>query len=148
MEQKKEIFVLSGAGHKGSVKISALEDTTNRVKVECNLDFRPSGATLYIIGDEIEKTTLYDSKTALELPFVSNSVQGCVVRTSAITMFGGRGNKAEMLAKIEGEKHLAKPLEKVTNSPQSQSKTSDMRSAKTAETKCAKAAENEPQNIV
>ena len=104
MEVKKDIFVLLGAGHKGSVKISR-EDGKRTVKIECNLDFRPNGATLYLIGDEIAKTTLYDSKTTLELPFSSKTLQGCVVRTSAITMFGGRGNKAEMLAKIDGEKH-------------------------------------------
>ena len=75
MEVKKDIFVLLGAGHKGSVKISR-EDGRQTVKIECNLDFRPNGATLYLIGDEIAKTTLYDSKTTLELPFQSKTLQG------------------------------------------------------------------------
>ena len=138
MENKKEIFVLCGAGHKGSVKISALENAKNRVKIECNLDFRPSEATLYIIGDEIAQTQLYDSKTTIELPFLSNNVQGCIVRTSAITMFGGRGNRAEMLAKIEGEKHPNKPLEKAKNTSLSERKIGEITSAKVTE--------NEPQN--
>lgn len=112
MLTKKEIFVLTGSGHKGSVKISPVDGNKNRVIIECNLDFRPNNATLYIIGDEIAKTPLNDSKTTAELPFVSNSVQGCVVRSSAQTMFGGRGDKAEMLAKISaesGQKPAQKP---------------------------------------
>ncbi|MBO4380873.1 MAG: hypothetical protein J5815_01820 [Clostridia bacterium] len=112
MLTKKEIFVLSGSGHKGSVKISPIDGSKNKVRIECNLDFRPNNATLYVIGDEIAKTPLNDSKTTTELPFLSNSVQGCVVRSSAQTMFGGRGDKAEMLAKINvenGQKSAQKP---------------------------------------
>lgn len=118
---KKEIFVLTGGGHKGSVKITPIENTANRVKIECNLDFRPTAATLYVVGDEIAKTTLNNSKTTIELPFVSTSAEGCVLRSSSITMFGGRGNRAEILARIEGEKRdktpvksTPKTLEKVT----------------------------------
>lgn len=103
METQKEIFVLTGSGHKGSVKISKTENK-NKIKIECNFDFRPSGATLYIVGDEIAQTTLNDNKLTCELPFLSNTIQGCVVRSSSFTMFGGRGNKSEMIAKIEGLK--------------------------------------------
>ena len=108
METKKDIFVLTGSGHKGSVKISSAE-SGNKVKVECNLDFRPSGATLYIIGDEIAQLALNDSKTCVELPFQSKSVDGCVIRSSSFTMLGGRGNKSEMLAKIDAAKHSKQP---------------------------------------
>ena len=108
METKKDIFVLTGSGHKGSVKISYAEGG-NKVKVECNLDFRPSGATLYIIGDEIAQLQLNDSKTCVELPFQSKSVDGCVIRSSSFTMLGGRGNKSEMLAKIDAAKHSKQP---------------------------------------
>ncbi len=143
METKKEIFVLSGAGHKGSVKISSFEEDKTHVKVECNLDFRPTGATLYIVGDEIAKTALYDSKTSVELPFVSNSVQGCVVRTSAITMFGGRGNKAEMLAKIEGEKHQNTAFEKAKIAPENGITAGEKTGEKIAENQARNAYENE-----
>ena len=108
METKKDIFVLTGSGHKGSVKISYAE-SGNKVKVECNLDFRPSGATLYIIGDEIAQLALNDSRTCVELPFQSKSVDGCVIRSSSFTMLGGRGNKSEMLAKIGAAKHPKQP---------------------------------------
>ena len=126
---KKEIFVLTGGGHKGSVKITPVEYVQNRVKIECNLDFRPTSATLYIVGDEIAKTTLNDNKTAIEVPFVSNNVEGCVLRSSSLTMFGGRGNRAEILAKIDGEKRenlpvksAPKTLEKaVKNEPEKES---------------------------
>ncbi|MBO4554415.1 MAG: hypothetical protein J5713_01410 [Clostridia bacterium] len=101
MLTKKEIFVLTGAGHKGMVKISPSKNSNQRVVVECNLDFRPSGATLYIVGDEIAQTALNDSKMTCEMPFPSNEVQGCVVRSSSLTMFGGRENKGEILAKID-----------------------------------------------
>ena len=109
MLTKKEIFVLTGSGHKGSVKISPIENSKNKVKVECNLDFRPSGATLYIIGDEIAQTELNDNKMSVELPFWSNCVQGIVVRSSALTMFGGRENKSEMLKKIDALRHSNLP---------------------------------------
>ena len=109
MLTKKEIFVLMGSGHKGSVKITPADSAKNQVEIECNLDFRPSGATLYIIGDEIAKLELNNSKTTDKVRFMSNSVQGCVIRSSSLTMFGGRGNKSEMLAKIdEGKRQKAK----------------------------------------
>ena len=104
MQTQKEIFVLMGGGHKGSVRITPVEGNKNRVRVECNLDFRPTLATLYIIGDEVAEMALKDSKTTHEVQFLSNNVQGCVVRSSSVTMFGGRLNKAEMLAKIGGGK--------------------------------------------
>lgn len=143
MLTKKEIFVLTGSGHKGSVKIAPIENSKNEVEIECNLDFRPSGATLYIIGDEIAQIALNNNKMNDKVRFVSNSVQGCVVRTSAITMFGGRGNKAEMLAKIEGEKHQNTSFEKAKITPEKGITTGEKTGEKTAEKQALNAYANE-----
>ena len=115
MLTKKEIFVLTGAGHKGSVKITPVENSKNEVEIECNLDFRPSGATLYVIGDEIAQLTLNNNKFKDKVRFVSNNVHGCIVRSSAFTMFGGRGNKSEMLSKIDAQKRPKLPIGQAQN---------------------------------
>ena len=73
---QKDIFVLTGGGRKGSVKITHFEGDERRAKIECNLDFRPSNATLYIIGDEIAQMTLNNNKMTVEVPFVSKDIQG------------------------------------------------------------------------
>ena len=125
MLTKKEIFVLMGSGHKGSVKITPADSAKNQVEIECNLDFRPSGATLYIIGDEIAKLELNNSKTTDKVRFMSNSVQGCVIRSSSLTMFGGRGNKSEMLAKIDEGKRQKSEIQHKKNVIDFQQKPSD-----------------------
>lgn len=101
MENKKEIVVLSGAGHKGIVKIQNVSSTGNTVKGECNLDFRPSNASLYLVGDDIAKIRLYDTNTAFEVPFRATSEFGCVVRSSSITMFGGSIPNGKILRRID-----------------------------------------------
>lgn len=100
MNDKKEIVVLSGAGHKGIVKYQNVTGK-NTVKGCCNLDFRPSNAKLYLVGDKIAEITLYDINTAFEVPFCANDDVACVVRSSALIMFGGRGAKCKTLAKID-----------------------------------------------
>ena len=89
MESKKEIVVLSGAGHKGIVKIKGATGAENTVKGSCNLDFRPTNATLYLVGDNIAKIGLHDNNTEFEVPFCAKTEFGCVVRSSSLTMFGG-----------------------------------------------------------
>ena len=101
MESKKEIVVLSGAGHKGIVKIKGTTGAENTVKGSCNLDFRPSNATLYLVGDNIAKIGLHDTNTEFEVPFCAKSDFGCVVRSSSLTMFGGNIPNGKILKRID-----------------------------------------------
>ena len=100
MDNKKEIIVLSGGGHKGMVKYQSVPGQ-NVVKGSCNLDFRPSNAKLYLVSNEIAEIALYNSNTAFEVPFRANSDVSCVVRSSALIMFGGHGAKSKTLAEID-----------------------------------------------
>lgn len=101
MIARKEIIVLNGGGHKGIVKISAVAGKSGYAKIGCSLDFRPNGAKLYLIGDNIAQMAVNDTNCEDEVPFSAGSEIGCVLRSSAITMFGGAGSKSEMLKKIE-----------------------------------------------
>ena len=101
MIAKKEIIVLNGGGHKGIVKISRLTGRQGYIKINCSLDFRPNGAKLYLIGNNIAQTVLNDTNCDVEVPFDASDEIGCVLRSSSITMFGGSGSKSEMLKKID-----------------------------------------------
>ncbi len=101
MENKKEIVVLSGAGHKGIVKLQSAPTCANNVKGTCNLDFRPSNASLYLVGENIAKVQLYGTNTAFEVPFCAKNEFGCVVRSSSVTMFGGSIPSGKILKRIE-----------------------------------------------
>lgn len=94
----KQIIVLSGGGHKGVVK---LLHGGGMVKGSCNLDFRPQGASLFFIGDNVAKTDIKDINSTFEVPFSSTSDINCVLRSSSVTMFGGVGNKSDLLKKVE-----------------------------------------------
>lgn len=144
---EKQIFVLTGAGHKGSVKISPSEISDKKVKIECNLDFRPSGATLYVVGDEIAKLPLDDSKTSREVPFLSKSVRGCVVRSSSLTMFGGHGNKSEILAEIDAGKQQNQSEKSAKNTVRFSEKPSAFSTPKRDENVVAEAQTNAPSDL-
>ena len=101
MTGKKEIVVLSGAGHKGIVKMQSATGAGNLVKGTCNLDFRPHGASLYLVGDDIAQIRLNDTNTAFEVQFQANDDFGCVVRSSSITMFGGNIPNGKILKRID-----------------------------------------------
>lgn len=101
MDNKKEIVVLTGGGHKGIVKIQSVVGKSDYIKGNCNLDFRPSNATLYIVGEQIAKIKLNDINTAFEVPFCAKDEYGCVVRSSSLTMFGGGMSKSKALSKID-----------------------------------------------
>lgn len=101
MIAKKEIIVLNGGGHKGIVKISRLTGRQGYIKINCSLDFRPNGAKLYLIGNDIAQTVLNDTNCDVEVPFDASGEIGCVLRSSSVTMFGGSGSKSEMLKKID-----------------------------------------------
>lgn len=134
MENKKEIVVLSGAGHKGIVKIQNVSSKENTVKGECNLDFRPSNASLYLVGDKIAKIGLYDTNTAFEVPFYATTEFGCVVRSSSVTMFGGNIPNGKILRRIdeynkqttvnESQKARAQSTESSANKSQNKSEES------------------------
>ncbi len=111
MDNKKEIIVLSGGGHKGMVKYQSVPGQ-NVVKGSCNLDFRPSNAKLYLVSNEIAEIALYNSNTVFEVPFRANSDVSCVVRSSALIMFGGHGAKSKTLAEID-EYNKQKAVEKI-----------------------------------
>ncbi len=101
MDVKKEMVVLSGGGHKGMVKFAPVVSKLGWVKGSCSLDFRPKGAVLYLVGDKIAKVAVDDINTAFEVPFYAKGVFGCVLRSSSITMFGGRMAKSCMLSAID-----------------------------------------------
>lgn len=105
MSVRKEIIVLSGGGHKGVVKISGVTGKDNVAKVSCALDFRPIGATLYLVGDNIAQIRLNDINCEAEVPFSAEYETGCVVRSSSLTMFGGKGAKSLMLKHIDDFVH-------------------------------------------
>ena len=147
MLTQKEIFVLTGSGHKGSVKIAPIENSKNEVEIECNLDFRPSGATLYIIGDDIAQITLDNNKMKDKVRFVSNTVQGCVIRSSAFTMLGGRGNKGEMLAKIDAQKRQISSQKHTQNTIPFDTKPSENKSKYAVKESADFGAKKEPSSL-
>lgn len=101
MDNKKEIVVLTGGGHKGIVKLQSVVGKADYIKGDCNLDFRPSNATLYIVGEQIAKVRLNDTNTSFEVLFCAKGEYACVVRSSSLTMFGGNLAKSKALAKID-----------------------------------------------
>lgn len=101
MENKKEIVILSGGGHKGIVKLQGDLKSNDIIKGSCNLDFRPTNAFLYLVGDNVTKIALYDINTAFEVPFCASNKFGCAMRSSAITMFGGALSNGLILSRID-----------------------------------------------
>lgn len=100
MTAGKEIIVLSGGAHRGVVKLTASQKP-NHLKITCSVDFRPNGAILYIVGDEIAELPLYDLNSEFEVPFRASGEIGCMVRSSSLTMFGGKLNKSLTLKRID-----------------------------------------------
>lgn len=98
MANGKQLIVLSGSGRKGIVKLSLI---AGGAKGSCSLDFRPVGATLYLIGDEIAQIALKDINTTFEVPFLSNGDISCLVRSSSCTMFGGNMSHSDMLKRAD-----------------------------------------------
>ncbi len=98
---RKEIIILNGGGHKGVVKVYGVPGKDGSARINCALDFRPSGANLYLIGDDIAEIKLKDVNYDGEVAFRASSDIGCVLRSSSLTMFGGKGVKSEMLKKID-----------------------------------------------
>ncbi len=105
MVARKEIIILNGGGHKGIVKVSGVTGKDGAAKVSCSLDFRPNGAKLYLIGDNIAQMALNNTNCEAEVAFSAKSEIGCVLRSSSITMFGGSGSKSEMLKRIDTYQH-------------------------------------------
>lgn len=99
MSIKKEIVVLTGGGHKGIVKMQACSQ--NEVEGYCNLDYRPVGAVLYIVGDNIAETALKDINTPFKVEFSANSQFACMIRSTSVTMFGGSIPKHETMLRVD-----------------------------------------------
>lgn len=113
MGASKEISVIAGGGHKGLVKFQNSENKNNTVKGSCCLDFRPSDAKLYLIGENIAEIDLNDINTAFEVPFIAKNVYGCMVRSRTVTMFGGNMPKNDMIKRIdESAEARARDIEK------------------------------------
>lgn len=110
MENKKEIVILSGGGHKGIVKLQGDLKSDKMVKGSCNLDFRPTNGYLYLVGDNVAKIALYDINTTFEVPFCAKSEFGCAVRSSAITMLGGGISNGSILNRIDSYNKSANSL--------------------------------------
>lgn len=98
MENSKRLIVLSGSGHKGILKLTA---GAGSAKGSCSLDFRPAGANLYIIGDDIAQIALKDINSTFEVPFLSTGDISCLVRSSSISMFGGDLPHSEILKRVD-----------------------------------------------
>lgn len=128
----KEIIVLSGGGHKGVVKISSVAGKENTARVNCSLDFRPSGTTLYLIGDNIAEIALKDINCTSEVSFRASDGIGCVVRSSSLTMFGGKGAKSLMLKKIDDYNRFEKP-KKTDATANAANKQTEINGKKTAD---------------
>lgn len=110
MENKKEIVILSGGGHKGIVKLQGDLKSDKMVKGSCNLDFRPTNGYLYLVGDNVAKIALYDINSTFEVPFCAKSEFGCAVRSSAITMLGGGISNGSILNRIDAYNKSANSL--------------------------------------
>ncbi len=107
MTNSKQLIVLSGGGRKGIVKLTAMAGSA---KGTCSLDFRPAGATLYLVGDGIAQIPLKDMNTPFDVPFLSNGEASCLVRSSSLTMFGGALLHSEIIKKVDSYiKNTAKP---------------------------------------
>ncbi len=107
MTNSKQLIVLSGGGRKGIVKLTAMAGSA---KGTCSLDFRPAGATLYLVGDDIAQIPLKDMATAFDVPFLSNGEASCLVRSSSLTMFGGALPHSEIIKRVDSHlKSAAKP---------------------------------------
>ncbi|MDE6060386.1 MAG: hypothetical protein K2G31_02830 [Clostridia bacterium] len=130
MAVRKEIIVLSGGGHKGVVKISGVTGKDNVAKVSCTLDFRPIGAILYLVGDNIAQIRLNDINCEVEVPFSAEYETGCVVRSSSLTMFGGKGAKSLMLKRIDDFARAESQKGKATGAKTTQSDNGEVYSDK------------------
>lgn len=97
MSNAKQLIVLSGSGRKGVVKLTA---SAGGYKGVCSLDFRPAGATLYIVDGEVAAVPLKDLSTSFEVPFLTLGEPSCLVRSSSFTMFGGPLSHSELLSKV------------------------------------------------
>lgn len=99
MSIKKEIVVLTGGGHKGIVKMQT--SARNTVEGYCNLDYRPVGAVLYLVGDNIAEIVLKDINTPFEVAFSANNEFACMIRSTSVTMFGGSIPKHETMLRVD-----------------------------------------------
>ncbi len=99
MSIKKEIVVLIGGGHKGIVKLQA--NSQDLVEGYCNLDYRPTGAVLYLVGDNIAEVALKDINTQFKVAFRASSKFACMIRSTSVTMFGGDAPKHETLLRVD-----------------------------------------------
>ena len=128
MTNSKRLIVLAGSGHKGVVKLSL---TAGGARGSCALDFRPAGATLYLVGDEIAEIALKDINTTFEVPFLSNNNPSCLVRSSSLTMFGGDMPHSEIIRRIDSHLKSSRAASKksdVTPTPSKcASENADMR---------------------
>ncbi len=97
----REIIVLRGGQHKGIVKLESAKDGQDLVVGSCKLDFVPKDAMLYLIGDNITKTAVYEMNTIFEVPFRASKEFGCMLQSRAVTMFGGELKKGEMVCRVE-----------------------------------------------
>lgn len=98
MTNSKQLLVLSGGGRKGIVKLTAMAGSA---KGTCSLDFRPAGATLYLVGDDIAAVPLKDMTTTFDVPFLSGGEASCLVRSSSLTMFGGAMAHSDLIKKVD-----------------------------------------------
>lgn len=99
MSIKKEIVVLTGGGHKGIVKMQSCSQ--NMIEGYCNLDYRPVGAVLYLVGDNIAEIALKDINTAFKVEFYASAQFACMIRSTSVTMFGGGAPKHETIARVD-----------------------------------------------
>ncbi len=109
MANGKRLIVLAGSGHKGLVKLTTLAGSA---KGSCSLDFRPTGATLYLVGNKIAGVPIDDIESTFDLPFQEADKIGCLLRSSSVTMFGGDMSRGDIIAKVDAHVKASKVPER------------------------------------
>lgn len=97
MSFRKVTVVLSGNGVTGLVKLSGSFDGVGKIKGECGALPAEAGE-LYIIGDEIAKVRLEQSKRTFETRLLALSDISCLLRSGDYVLTGGTGDKVDRRA--------------------------------------------------
>lgn len=92
MEKKKYTVVLKGKyGDVFALKIDSVSGGENEVVVDVKYALKKGVGTLYLIGDEIAKTEVYNDKTEYKVAFCAKKEFVCVYETDRDFYVGSNG---------------------------------------------------------
>ncbi len=92
MENKRYTVVLNGKkGDVFALKIDRVSGAENAVIFDAKFALKKGEGTLYLIGDEIAKTSVNRDKTAYKVPFTAQSDFVCAYRTGGDFFVGSTG---------------------------------------------------------